>query len=150
MKNLNYWPKGLVLFYIMFLLVTLGVVFFTTYHRVDLVSEDYYAQEISFQQQIDRQQRADSLSAPVTWIYNRSEQSLLLNFPKELESHQVRGNLLFFRPSDARQDRLIALHLSAENSQKLSTAHLPPGLWKIKIFWETDQNDYYTEGQLII
>jgi hypothetical protein len=146
----NRWPAALVIFYTLFIIVTLSIVVFSTFQRIDLVAEDYYEREIRYQQQIERMQRADSLSAPVSWNYNRTEKSVTVRFPLEVTAREIKGNLLFFRPSDARHDRVISLQLSGGNSQTVSTTQLLPGLWKIKIFWEFNQKEYYTEGLLII
>jgi len=150
MNKLLHWPAALAVFYIVFMLITIGVVIFSTFHRVDLVAEDYYEQEIRYQQQIERILRADSLSVPVRWLYERSQKSLIIKFPPELEAAEIKGNLHFFRPSDARLDRVVPLELSVENSQTLNTAQLLPGLWKLKIFWEINSKEYFTEGIIVI
>jgi hypothetical protein len=150
MKKSTHWPTGLTIFYILFMLLTVAVVIFSSFHRIDLVAEDYYQQEMSYQRQIDRIQRTDSLSAPVRWIYDRLNKSLTLHFPPELKAYEVKGNLVFFRPSDAHQDWTIPLQLSIDNKQTLNISQLSPGFWKIKIFWETQQKEFYTEGNLVI
>ena len=150
MKKSSHWPVGIAIIYISFVVILIAFVIFSTFHKVDLVTKDYYEQEIKYQQQINRINRADSLSAPVNWHHDKDQRLVTIQFPKELNAKNIEGKILFFRPSDAKQDKLIALRLSSKNNQVISTQHLIPGLWKLKIFWQVDQKDFYTEGILVI
>lgn len=150
MKKSSHWPAGLAVFYISFMLITIAVVVFSTFHRVDLVAEDYYDREIRYQEQIERMRRADSLSTPVMWEYNQDRKSLTVHFPPELEAEKISGRFHFFRPSDAGLDKYFPLTLSADNSQILYTGPLKPGLWKLKILWAIYDKEYFVEGILVI
>ena len=150
MDKSSRWPAGLAIFYISFMLITIAVLIFSTFHRVDLVAEDYYEREINYQEHIERIQRADSLSAPVNWLYDRLKKSLIVRFPPELEAREIKGHFLFFRPSDASLDQVFPIKLSEENSQTLNTAPLLPGLWRLKILWELNSKEYFTEGIIVI
>jgi hypothetical protein len=103
-----------------------------------------------YQNKIERIQRSKSLSDPVTWKYDSYNKLLTINFPANLDHGLISGNVLLFRPSDARMDRLIAIKLLSDGSQRVSTKHLSPGLWKLKIFWQLNQTDYYEEGTVVI
>lgn len=144
------WPLGIAITYIAFVLILVALIIFSRTQQVDLVAEDYYDREIKYQQQINRIDRAKSLSEPLNWIHDKEKRVLIVQFPSELNPDQVRGNILFFRPSDAKQDRLVALNLSADGTQQISTKNLTRGLWKIKVFWHLKKIEYYKEGILII
>ena len=150
LQKSSHWPIGIAVFYITFMVIVIAVVIFSTFHKVDLVTEDYYEQEIKYQDQIDRIARTNKLSRPVSWDYDKSQKQVTIKFPLEIDRRMVEGNILFFRPSDAEQDKVISLRLSEKNLQEISTQHLIPGLWKLKIFWKIDDQDFYTEGTLII
>ena len=144
------WPVGIAIIYVFFVLLLVAFIIFSRFQRVDLVTEDYYDQEIKYQQQINRIERAQSLSEPLRWIYNKQEESLTVQFPPEFDPIKVRGNILFFRPSDAKQDKLVALNLLSDGTQLISTENLTTGYWKIKFFWQIENNDYYKEGILVV
>jgi len=150
MNKTSRWPIGIAVTYISFMLILIGIFVFSTFNKVDLVTEDYYEQEIKYQQQIDRINRANSLATPVNWYHDTRKKQIIIQFPDEVNSKNIQGNIIFFRPSDATQDKMVALRLSSENLQTISTQHLVPGLWKLKIFWQINQEDYYTEGTLVI
>jgi hypothetical protein len=150
MKSSNSWPLGIAIIYITFVLLLVAFVIYSGFQQVDLVTEDYYDKELKYQQQINRINRAQSLSEPVNWTYNNKDNYLLLKFPAEIDPHKVKGDILFFRPSDAKQDKLSALNLSSENTQIIHTRNLASGFWKIKIFWKEDKIEYYNEGNFVI
>ena len=150
MKSSKSWPVGIAIIYISFVLLLIAFVIFSSFQQVELVTDDYYAEELKYQQQINRMNRAQSLSEPVNWTYNNKDNYLLLKFPAEIDPHKVQGNILFFRPSDAKQDKLIALNLSSENTQIIHTENLSSGLWKLKIFWKVDKTEYYIEGNMVV
>ncbi len=150
MKKSSRWPVGIASIYIFFVLVLISFVIFSGFERVDLVTEDYYEKEIKYQKQIDRINRAESLSSPVNWNYDKNSQLLKVQFPEELTPQQIEGNILIFRPSDANEDKMIPLNLSPDGSQIVSTRQLKKGFWKLKIYWKIDDSDYYKEGPLVI
>ena len=150
MKKSTHWPLGIAIIYVLFVLIMIAMIIFSRCEQISLVTEDYYEQEIKYQQQIDRIERAKSLSNPVHWVYDQDKNLIKIQFPNKPDPELINGNILFFRPSDAQQDKQIALKLSSNGSQIVSTKHLAPGYWKLKIFWQSDQTDYYDEGPLVI
>jgi hypothetical protein len=150
MKKLNRWPLGITVIYVLFVLIMVAMVIFSRHEQINLVTKDYYEQELKYQLQIDRIERAKSLSNPIRWLYDKDKKLIKIQFPDIPEPELINGNILFFRPSDAQQDKQIALKLSSDGSQIVSTKHLAPGYWKLKIFWQSDQTDYYDEGPLVI
>ena len=150
MTKYGRWPVTIAVIYIVFVITLVVFVIYTRYQTVDLVTNDYYQQELIYQQQIDRIIRTESLSSPVSWTHDEQQKLLNLRFSPELEVERIQGRLLFFRPSDARQDKLIAISLSSDGNQTISTERLSPGYWKIKIFWQLGENEYYKEGVLIV
>jgi len=150
MKKSNHWPFGIAFIYIAFVIILIGLVIFSQYQKADLVTENYYEKEIRYQQQINRIQRTESLSSPIHWTHDQSNKQLTIQFPEEMKLKTIKGQILFFRPSDAQQDKIIALHLSPEGTQTISTEHLSQGYWKLKIFWQINDQDFYKESPLII
>jgi len=149
-KKLKSWPVGIAVIYLSFVFLLIAFVIFSRFQQVDLVTEDYYEQELKYQQQINRMNRAQALSEPVNWKHDTFNDRLLLEFPKEIDPIKVKGHILFFRPSDAKQDKLTALNLTSENTQIINTKNLSSGFWKLKIFWQVDNIEYYKEGNLVI
>ena len=144
------WPLGITIIYISFVLFLFVFVFYSGSQQVDLVTDNYYEQELKYQQQINRIERAQSLSQPVEWTHETKKRSLMIQFPSDIDHGRVQGNIWFFRPSDAKQDKMVVLNLSSDGTQFISTKNMSPGYWKLKIFWHINNNEYYKEDVLVI
>jgi hypothetical protein len=148
-KKLNWaWAIGII--YSIFVILLIGFIIFSLFNRVDLVSNDYYAQELKYQQQIDRINRSRTLTTPIKCDYSNTNKILSLAFPNPGDSRTITGEIIFFRPSDARQDKLVRLRLDNKGKQKIDVQSLSSGLWRVKIFWQLDTLEYYNEIVVVI
>ena len=75
------WGYKILVVYIVFVLAILFMVFKSSMQKTDLVTTDYYAKELKYQQKIDEIKRADALSAPVK--YEIKDNELIIVFPKD-------------------------------------------------------------------
>ena len=146
------WSTGIALVYGVFVSFFLGlVIYFSFFHKqVDLVAENYYAQEIAYQDQMDRIERTQALPDLLKINHVYDQRVLTIAFPANMEYTRIAGRIHFFRPSDAGQDRIVPLFLSNAGKQHISTRNLARGYWIIKIYWMTDNTEYYTEESLVL
>lgn len=150
MSSDNVFRNGIIAVIIVFLLAVIGFVIYTTTLSFGLVSENYYADELAYQDQIDRIARTNALAQPVTVEFN-SASGVKVRFPALFEPAAVEGSIKLFRPSDKRLDRRFTINLDREGIQYISANNLPVlGLWKVKIFWQAEGIEYYLEEELMI
>ena len=116
---------------------------------VDLVSNDYYAQEIKYQDQIERVRRTQALG-DVMLDYKPEDKSILLQMPATYQGMSLSGTITLFRPSDDKLDTQLALQLGRDQSQLLEVDDLESGLWKVRVSFSADNKDYYTEKTIHI
>ena len=126
----------------------ISVVWYSMTLDVNLVAEDYYQQELVYEEQIDRMKNSETLENRPTVKFSSNRNYVVLTFPKELSPEN--GLITFFRPSDFTQDRKFKLELDVENQQGFVTASLKPGLWRAKLLWEKDGKSYYEEFVIVI
>ena len=62
-KPFNPWPYGIIATFVVFIASFAAVITFICQHRMDLVSADYYEQEIRFQSRLDEMNRTVGLRA---------------------------------------------------------------------------------------
>lgn len=148
-KNIS-WPLGITLVFVLFFIFLFGFLVYSRIHKVDLVTRDYYKREIAYQEQIDRVERTKALSESITIKYDEISQKITLIFPSQIKPSNISGNILFFRPSDAKQDEVKSIELSEERQQTIDVKHLSKGMWRMKIFWQFDGDEYYEEKIIII
>lgn len=144
------WPLCIGIIYGVFVLLLVAYVIFSLFNTVDLVSEDYYAQELKYQHQIDRINLTNSLNTKLKLEYIESDIIINLQFPKEFSPETISGQIVFFRPSDAKLDKVLTINPDINCNQKIEIKSLKPGLWRIKVFWKVESSDLYTEDSFII
>ena len=140
------WPYGIAVFYGIFVLLLLIFVLYTMFNNIDLVSDEYYAEDLAYQQQIDRQTRSKNLKTGLNWVYNEPSKQVKLIFPSNFSPDKISGKIIFFRPSDAKLDRTVRIAPDKSGNQTVDVSFLKTGIWRIKIFWNVVSTDYYEEG----
>lgn len=142
-KSFNPWPVALVGFLGVFLCLVIAFGIFASRNSLELVKRDYYADEIQYQQQIDRLARARQLGSAVSLTLDGARNRLVLQLPA---AHaKAEGNILLYRPSDSKQDQQTAIALNAQGLQELNTQGLATGKWRVKVFWKVDGLEYSLE-----
>ncbi len=119
-------------------------------NRTDLVTDNYYEEELAYQDQIDRMERSKKFSQGISLNHDIQKKIVELQFPSELDPNIINGSILFFRPSDAQQDQLHPIQLNDKGMQILDVKHLAKGKWRIKIFWQMDDEEYYQEKEFVM
>ena len=145
-----YWPIGISVTLILFVAGLIGFMIFSKTVPVNLVSENYYENSLNYQQQIDESQRASEVKNDMTMQYDLQQQSLNILIPNLADNSIVDGEVYFFRPSDSRKDRRIALAVDDGGQQLLSLADFDKGLWRVRLSWNVNKTSFYTEEVLVI
>jgi len=149
MKKSWYWPVGIIIAYGGFVLLLAGSIFIANSQRNDLVTKDYYDSQIKYQEQIERIQRTTNLPGPFRLDYEAESEQLVVRFPEQFVSQNVRGSITLYRPSDANLDRSIPIALDNNGMQIIETNRLASGLWRVKINCAMDTLEYYHEEVVI-
>jgi len=139
------WGQAIVLTFILFAGFIGVMVFRMSRQRVDLVRDDYYQTEIAFQQHID--QVTNAKKNPAVGInYQSDHKQVAFTLPASLS----KGQILFYRPSDRRQDFNVSIPANHPHQQTVSTAALHKGFWRVQLTWSDGQREYYTEQDLFL
>lgn len=142
------WGTRIFLLYTGFVLMIAFFVVRAMNQKVDLVAPDYYAQEISYQDKLDRMNRANALPRQLTWIVQ--DGSVKIVFPAEFRDKAITGEVLFFRPSDNARDVKIAIAANAEGEQVVGADQLSSGQYRMQVDWKADGVTYFNEGVVVI
>lgn len=137
------WGKSIALFYSLFVVAILSVVAFAFKQDVNIISEDYYQQEIAYEDQITRIKNTNSLPIKPTLTLNKSYVEIV--FPQKTTP---KGTVLFFRPSDGSQDRRLPISLGVNGTQQIDFSTQQHGKWIAKLLWSDGGKEYYQEFNL--
>lgn len=113
---------------------------------VDLVAEDYYQQEIAYQDHIDKVDNTENLAVKVS--VHQQNGHLSIRFPQVMQT--IRGQIVLFRPSDSSLDRNYEISVNASLEQSISTVGLAKGMYKLKVDWTNGTKDFYSEETIFI
>jgi nitrogen fixation protein FixH len=72
----------------------------------------------------------------------------MITLPAEHAQRAPQGQIHFYRPSAAGLDRRINLELNRDGTQIINTKEFQPGLWKVRVSWSVENQDYFIERQL--
>lgn len=138
------WGVKIAIFYTSFVLIVLASVFFAMNQKFDLVTENYYDKEIKYQEQIDKQQRTNSLKEK-TEIQLMSD-IVKIKFPNLPDKNNPKNSIILYRPSDVSKDIKLTIIPDSLKYQVIPIRELTKGLWKIKLNWVSDGTEYYHES----
>lgn len=142
------WGVKIACLYTGFALLIATMVSLTARENIDLVTPDYYEQELKFQERIDAVDRTNLLKEQLTW--ELKENSLHLHFPQEFYGKAVSGTVYFFRPSDKRLDVTVAVPELEQGKTTIPLHALRKGMYKMQVSWQADKVDYFKEGVIQI
>lgn len=140
------WGHYIAISFSLFVLLVLYMVYRSYQNNHELVAEDYYNQEIKFQEVIDKKNNAAKLEKDISW--ESASGGILITFPSA--QGPVTGKILLFRPSDMHMDKTFDVSPDEENRQFLTDPILAPGKYLIQIDWTAGNEAYYTEGTAYI
>ncbi|HTL82181.1 MAG TPA: FixH family protein [Bacteroidia bacterium] len=141
------WGIRITILYVVFVVMILTMVYMASSQKVELVSDDYYKQELAFQQQIDRSDAASRLLEQPTVIPGVN--NVEIQFPSAIPSDSVSGKILFLRPSDASLDREFPIKANA-SLMEIPNGKFSKGLYQVKMNWTINEKKYYNEYSIYI
>jgi hypothetical protein len=141
------WGYKIVFIYTVFVLGILTMVFLSAKENRDLVSENYYTDEIAYQQVIDQSSKTAALSAPVELI--ASGKQLIIQLPKEFYGLQANGEWTLYYAADKARD--LTGNISTQNGKYsiVIPAHAK-GQYLFKMLWKVDSKEYYFEQNIFL
>ena len=136
------WGTGIVLAFIgfiafiMYFIVRMNI---NDKYNHDLVSEDYYADELQYQNEINKLKNSETLENNIG--YQKTTDGLLIKFPKELDYTKIKGKMFLYRPSNKQLDFETAISLS-NPYLLIPDKRLVDGRWNIIIDWQYNGKSY--------
>lgn len=136
------WGTGIVLAFIgfiafiMYFIITMNV---NSKYDHDLVTEDYYKQELAYQSDIDKLKNAKKLNTNIS--YKKSVEGLIINFPSDIDIKKITGKVFLYRPSNKHLDFDVDISLS-KPFLLIPDNRLVDGRWNIKVDWQYNDESY--------
>ena len=136
-KNMKLnWGTGIVIAFGLFMTFILFFVFkvqSNSKYDNELVTENYYQQELKVQGNIDRASNANALVDKVR--IDKVPEGIQIAFPKDFDYTAITGNVSLYRPSNQKLDAEMEISLSSSNLL-IPKSNLVGSLWDITVEWE--------------
>ncbi|MEO8770918.1 MAG: FixH family protein [Ferruginibacter sp.] len=141
------WGYRILIVYLVFVAGIVFLVVKSSSQNQDLVTTDYYEQELKFQDKIDEVHRANALSSSIQYEIKKDE--LLIILPIEMKDKPVKADVMLYCTANENND--------VKNSYNTNSGqiHFPliannKGLHELKIAWSANGISYYYEHKLML
>jgi len=129
------WGTGIVLAFVAFIaFIMYFVILASTDNRAnhDLVTEEYYKEELAYQNEIDALSNAKDYATRFSFVHQ--ENGLAITFPPKMKYKEIKGKVSLYRPSNKHLDFDFPISLSNKHLL-IPDKRLLDGRWDIKIYW---------------
>lgn len=140
------WGVSIAIFYVAFAATMVGMVIKSKTYDNALVTDDYYAKDLAYQQQYEKLANAKALSTDLT--IGKVGNGVQLLFPKETQ--QPDGEIQFYRADDKSKDFTVKVSPDANGLQTVPVDQLTTGRWTVKVDWQAGGKPFYKEQVVIL
>lgn len=140
------WGKAIFLVMTVFVLLMASFMYRAAFNQEELVAEDYYAQELRYQEEIDKLNRTAALQGKVQLMLDGS--NLRIQWPQELRAKALEGELYLQRPSDSRADARFPVKPDTGGVAIIDMGDRLKGKYNAVLEWSANGTTYLTKEQL--
>lgn len=147
MKNLN-WGHGLAIALGCFILFILFLIFIFPMGKqnADMISNNYYEEELKYQDVIDAKNNAAKLEKTPT--YKTTGEGLLVTFPETIKVDENTVNFVLFRTEDSNLD--VKKEVTLQHNLFLIPAKvISKGSYTLKLKWKENKKPYQVDYDIL-
>jgi len=141
------WGWKITMLYSGFVVMMVSLVVASTHQHFDLVSKDYYEEEIAYQKVIDAGKNQSALSRPLA--IHASDKTVTIDFPEEFKDKALSGNIQFYSPVNSEWDKNFSIS-AQNNSVTILRSALHNTRYTVKISCKVDGKNYYQESEIML
>lgn len=142
------WGRSLILVFVLFAAFMGYLVYRASGTHFDLVSKDYYKDELRYQDKIDGFRNAASMGAVNMLIDSLG--NLQIRFPDQMRGKTMEGDLWLYCKTDAAKDLRVPLLPDTATLRLINVSGRPAGKYLAKLHWVVLQVPYEYEQEIIV
>ena len=143
------WGHKIILAFVLFVSLIATLVYKSMHTNFELVTKEYYKDELVYQKVIDGTNNANKLGGITTVSSNNQHVNITL--PEEMKNESVKGSVWFYCAANANKDRRFDLKPDASGKQAFDRSEFSVGKYTVKVQWEKpDGQQYYSEQYLTL
>ncbi len=136
------WGTKIALVYGGFVVFMVAMVYRSTLQHYDLVTPDYYAKELKYQDVIDGEKNLQESGKSVT--INQLNNAIVVQLPSF--ENGASGQVQFYKPDNASLD--LTVNVDATGVASVPVSKLSGGFYKVKSNWIQNGKHFYNEQDL--
>lgn len=143
------WPVGIVLAlaaFVIFILSYVIRVMVNPIYEHHLVSEEYYKDELLYQQEMDKLNNAAALEKDITTT--KTKEGLIIEFPSTLDYKKITGHIYFQRTNNKHIDFDLPIIALTSNQFLVDKSKFVDGQYQLKIEWKTPEKEYLYKNKI--
>jgi hypothetical protein len=140
------WGHKITLAFSAFVVFMFVMVYKSMKTDFQLVTKEYYKDELAYQQVIDGTNRANKLSGSVEVTQANNE--LIIQLPTEMKGKTISGNIWLYCSSDDKKDRRLELAVDKNGKQAINSKNMLPANYLLKVTWKAEELNYYNEQHI--
>ncbi len=141
------WGVKITILYSSFVVLIASLVTMSMRQHFDLVSPDYYKQEVAYQQVIDAGKNQSVLSAPIFMHATAGE--VKISLPEEFSDKHSLASIHFYSPVNSEWDQTFSMPVSGTGIT-ISRSKLRDTRYIVKMDITTDGKKYYQESEIML
>ncbi|WP_027378847.1 FixH family protein [Chryseobacterium daeguense] len=148
MKNFS-WGHGVVIALFAFIIFILSMLFLfpNGQKNSEMVTDNYYEEELKYQDVIDAKKRADELQEKPA--YSQDKAGIKITFPKDYDNSNTTVKFVLNRTDDQNLDIHKSVQLDANKSFLIPAQVLKMGNYTLRLTWTRDKTDYRMDYDVI-
>lgn len=113
----------------------------------ELVTENYYEDELAYQKVIDAKKNADQLAQKPQFVQNID--GIKITFPQEILNANSKIEYYLYRTNDKTKDKFGSVLLDQSNSFLIPKKSFELGNYTLKIKWNKDSINYQVDYDVV-
>jgi FixH len=142
------WGHKITIVLIAFGLLMTTLVYKSIKTDFQLVSKDYYKDELQYQQVIDGSNNANALTTSLTLL--QTENGIKLQFPQEMKGKLLEGEIWFYCSYNDRNDVRLKIDANNEAIQTINRNRIAAATYSVKTNWKANGIAYYNEQSFTV
>ncbi|MEN2434557.1 FixH family protein [Weeksellaceae bacterium A-14] len=137
-----HWGHGVFVALTIFIIFILSMIFFFPMGKQnsELITENYYEEELVYQDVIDAKNRTDKLAEKPH--VELKKEGIFIMFPKEINNSNAKFNFYLYRTEDQNLDIKKDFQLMPDNTFTIPAKVLVKGSYTLKLKWHKDNLNY--------
>lgn len=137
-----HWGKWIIVSFVLFVAFIGTLVTVCIRQDINLVTRDYYQDELTYQDQIDRLNNTKELiEKPSIKVIDDTNLEISFTQFNEIE----KGKLQLFYPANEKMDKHYNVAPSNEKHQYYTLSNLPKGMYRARLQWTMHGKEFYVE-----